>query len=388
MPRPDPLYRWADRVASRFPTLSRCQARVLAWYSFGMVAARSGGLDRVSVHLAALSGVAVGTVRQRLREFYRPAHSKRGRRRRELTPEVCFGPLLAWVLSGWGDGPLALAIDPTSLGDRLTVLCVSAVYRGCAVPVAWAVLPANQPGAWNPHWIRLLGLLREQVGPDRRVFVLSDRGIESSELFRAIVALGWSPLMRAKARGCFRPEGGDWTPMPELAPRHGARFRARGQAFKEKSARLDCTLLARWDAGHADPWLILTDLPPDEADAAWYSLRTWIECSFKKIKSDGWQWQKTRMTDPQRAARLWAAMALATLWTLELGGQIDAARRPESPSPAGPKPRRWSTFLLGGAAILAAWITGADPSGRFHPQPWPAPERDAAPPHEALMKID
>ena len=388
MPRPQPLYQWADRVASRFPTLSRCQARMLAWYSFGMILARGGGLDRVAVHLAGLTGSPIGTVRQRLREFYRPAASKRGRRRRQQDPEACFGPLLDWVLSGWGDGPLALAIDPTSLGDRMTVLCASVVYRCCAVPVAWAVLPANEPGAWNPHWIRLLGLLRERVGPDRRVFVLSDRGLESSELFRAIVALGWHPLMRAKARGCFRPEGGRWTRMPDLAPVHGARFRARGEAFKETPARLSCTLLARWDEGHADPWLILTDLPPDQADAAWYSLRGWIECSFKKIKSDGWRWQRTRMTDPRRAGRLWAAMALATLWTLEVGGSADAAVRPEPEPAAASKPRRWSSFLLGGAAILTAWIAGTGPDGLFLPTPWPASARDAAPPPEALMKID
>lgn len=398
MPRPELLYQWSDRVASRFPDLPRCQSRGLAWYGFGMILARSGGLDRVAVHLAALLEHRIGMVRRRLREVYLPASSKRGRSRRELDPEACFGPLMDWVLSSWGPGPLALAIDATALGDRMTVLCVSAVYRSCAVPVAWAVLPGNEPGAWNPHWIRLLGLLRDRVGADRRAFVLSDRGLESSGLFRAIVGLGWHPLMRAKARGCFRPEGGRWARMPELAPSHGARFRARGEAFKDKDARLECTLAARWDAGHADPWLILTDLPPEEVDASWYAMRSWIECSFKKTKSDGWRWERTRMTDPARAARLWAAMALATLWTLEVGGQADAAARPgPAPAPepgpgpgpsaaeaAGPKPRRWSAFLLGSAAILAAWIAGVDPAGRFLPEPWP----DAAPRPEASIKID
>ncbi len=183
--------------------------------------------------------------------------------------------------------------------------------------------------------------------------------------------------------------------MPELAPTHGARFRARGEAFKRKDARLECTLPARWDEGHADPWPILTDLPPEEADASWYATRAWIECSFKRVKSDGWRWERTRMTDPTRAARLWAAMALATLRTLEVGGEADAAARPEpAPAPepgppaaeaaAGPKPRRWSAFLLGSAAIPAAWIAGVDPAGRFLPQPWP----DAAPRPDASIQID
>lgn len=53
-----------------------------------------------------------------------------------------------------------------------------------------------------------------------------------------------------------------------------------------------------------DPWLVLTDLSPEVADACWYGLRAWIEQGFKKIKRGGWQWHATRMTDPRRAERL------------------------------------------------------------------------------------
>lgn len=389
MPRPEPLYQWVDRVASRFPTISARQARVLALYSFGMVLARSSGLDRVAAHLAALLGQAPGTVRQRLREFYRPAASKRGRSRRELEPEACFVPLLGWVLSGWGRGPLALAIDATALGDRMTVLCVAAVYRSCAVPVAWAVLPGNEPGAWNPHWVRLLGALRPAVGAGRRVVVLSDRGLESSELFRAIVGLGWRPLMRAKARGCFRPAGWSrWRRLDGFTPRPGARFQRRGRAYKDEGAALDCTLLARWDAGHEGPWLILTDLAPRSADACWYAMRGWVERSFRAAKSDGWQWQRTRMADPARASRLWAAMALATLWTLEAGGEAEAAEPPgRDPTPA-PRPRRTSTFLRGLARLAAGLVAGAAPAGRFRPLAWPRRPRDAAPAPDTSREID
>ena len=61
-----------------------------------------------------------------------------------------------------------------------------------------------------------------------------------------------------------------------------------------KSNPLNCTLLARWDEGYKDPWLIVTDLEPQQGDALWYGLRSWIECSYRDVKSDGWQWQKTR----------------------------------------------------------------------------------------------
>ncbi len=66
--------------------------------------------------------------------------------------------------------------------------------------------------------------------------------------------------------------------------------------------------------------MILTDLNPTEANILWYGFRSWIESSYRDVKSDGWQWQRTRLTDPERAERHWLAMAVATLWMVTLGG--------------------------------------------------------------------
>ena len=57
-----------------------------------------------------------------------------------------FAPLMRWGLSLWKSNDLALAIDQTTLSDRLCAIVVSVVYRGCAIPVAWVVLPGSKPG--------------------------------------------------------------------------------------------------------------------------------------------------------------------------------------------------------------------------------------------------
>ena len=41
----------------------------------------------------------------------------------------------------------------------------------------------------------------------------------------------------------------------------------------------------------------------------------------RDLKSDGWQWHKTRLREPTRAERLWLAMAVATLWTVTMGSE-------------------------------------------------------------------
>ena len=80
-------------------------------------------------------------------------------------------------------------------------------------------------------------------------------------------------------------------------PAGGGRWQGRGVAFPKKPEwRLECTLLACWEEGYDEPWFLVTDLDPDQAEGLWYGMRSWIEGGFKLLKSDGWQWQATRMT--------------------------------------------------------------------------------------------
>jgi len=96
------------------------------------------------------------------------------------------------------------------------------------------------------------------------------------------------------------------------------------EAFTGKKTQLDCTLLGYWGDEYKDPWLVLTDLPPECADACWYGLRAWIEQELKHSKRSGWQWQHTRMDDPERTGRLWMAIAISAWWLLSVGGEAEA----------------------------------------------------------------
>ena len=110
-----------------------------------------------------------------------------------------------------------------------------------------------------------------------------------------------------------------------------------------------------------------------------------IEQGFKIMKRGGWQWQRTRMTDPKRAARLWLAVAVATLWLLSVGGlaeeTIPAGTLLDLP-PNGvlePPPRQAtqlrlvSVFRQGWMTILAALLNHHRlPLGRFAPEQWPS----------------
>lgn len=142
---------WETEVATHMPHLRGSFVRLLAWYSFGMVLAQSCGCTTVSVFLAQFLEMKENTVRQRLREWSYEAPAKRGRLRQELDVRPCFPALIRWILNAWpsDERRVVLGLDATTLRQTVTVLTISLVYRGCAIPVAWACVGAVTPGAWR-----------------------------------------------------------------------------------------------------------------------------------------------------------------------------------------------------------------------------------------------
>jgi hypothetical protein len=175
-----------------------------------------------------------GTVFQRLREWYLDAAHKRGAHRRDLDVASCFGPLLSWIVARLvgEDKRLALALDATTLGNRWIVLSVSVLVSGCAIPVAWKVVPSHAKGSWRPYWESLLGCLKGRIPPSWQVLVLADRGLYARWLYTAIVACGWHPFLRinlaVKARE-LAEEHFDWLSRWVSGP--GARWKGPVECF-------------------------------------------------------------------------------------------------------------------------------------------------------------
>ena len=388
MTRSDGLSQWQETVSRQMPHLSKPQAYVLALWSFGMVLAQRCGITSVVAAIAPLVGREEATVRQQLREWcYEAAHkagAKRGVKRQALDVSTCFVPLLRWVLAWWPptESRVALAMDASTLGQRFTVLAISLIYRGCAIPIAWVVLPATTKGAWRPHWERLFTLIQPGVPTGWTVIVMADRGLYAQWRYHHIQALGWHPFLRINVGGNYRPEGAaTFRPLAQAVQQGKPGWSGRVTCFSSPESHLACTLLARWDDGHTDPWLILTDLAPEQADVAWYGLRPIIECGFKEVKRGGWHWEQTKMTDPARATRLWLVIAVATLWVVSVGGCAEAdgpasmiAVLPAAPVHPSPRtrPRLLSCFRRGVIVIVTTLIaTGTLPAARFIPEPWP-----------------
>ncbi|HEY7033017.1 MAG TPA: transposase [Thermomicrobiales bacterium] len=93
-----------------------------------------------------------------------------------------------------------------------------------------------------------------------------------------------------RAFGCARMRAPGYLGLAPTA--HGTVGKDRGRSGSRR----------RWAAGD-----------PAAVGVLWYGLRMWIEVGFRALKGLGWRWERTRRTDPDRVARHWLVLAVATL---------------------------------------------------------------------------
>ncbi len=100
------------------------------------------------------------------------------------------------------------------------------------------------------------------------MIVTADRGLYVDWLYSQIQSNGWHPFLRINDGGLFQLIGEQsFRPLNTLVTAIGQSWSGRVRCFKTNP--LNCTLLARWDEGYTEPWLIVTDLEPQLADACW-----------------------------------------------------------------------------------------------------------------------
>jgi hypothetical protein len=356
----------------------------LALWVYGTILAQSASQTAVIAALLTLGSYAA--LRQTLREWLYDGADKAAPCQTEVQVQRCFAPLLRWVLQRWQGHEIAFAMDATLHRTQVAAFVVSVLYRGSAIPVAWHILPANRPGAWMSPILRLLRLLHPAMPAHMTVLVLADRGFAwkatGPRLWKRIRDLGWHPVLRVHQETTFAPAGARRQRADQCVPGPGHAWVGRGVAFKHHGVQRAGTLVVVWTTDHAQPWIVLTDLAPPKVGVLWYGLRMWVEVGFRALKSVGWQWQRTRRTDPERVARYWLVVAVATLWVLAYGTRVEDAAQCGVPpahlrTPAphrARRPRTVSIFRLG-----LTWLRQSLGSGRvwrrlwLNPEPWPLP---------------
>ena len=307
MSQPKALYHWTEQIKRAFPNLSKPQARTLAAFSFGVATAQSCALNAVARALPFL-GIP-DTVETKLRRFISNSL---------IDAAKCFENLAGLVIGNLPKkDPVIILVDETSLRDKLKAMVVAVAYEGRAVPVAaWLYRQTEWPMGQVELIAEMLKWVRDGAGGGRDLIVMADRGIGNSpNLLKAIEGLGMHYLMRVSKGVRVMMDDKDIFPFRSLTVEPGKSWRRKAKAFR-KAGWVECV----HEDGHDEPWFLVTNHPHMEGRK--YGMRMWEELMFRDCKTGGWQWQKSRVWDPDRAGVLWLVMSAAYLWMLSLGAAV------------------------------------------------------------------
>lgn len=303
------IYQWTTELATRFPHFNSWQIDNIALFTIGIIQAQSSQQDNIARHV--ICGERVESASRRLRRFI--SNNK-------LDMNTFFEDWTRWVVTSGQFEQMTLLVDETKLHDKLGVMMVGLAWEERCIPLAWRCYEANNHATYPAEGQvkvieKLLTIIQRALAEGQSVLVLADRGIGTSPDFcRVVDQLGWHYLFRVTCQTKIICEDAEYTIAKTVQAGHI--WQASGKIFK-KRGRIPAHARAIWTDGYDEPWALVTN--DARLSGFEYASRNWQEQSFRDLKSYGWQWESSKVRNPQKMERLCILLVIAYAWVLALG---------------------------------------------------------------------
>jgi len=219
-------------------------------------------------------------------------------------------------------GALTLILDETPQANHLRAMKVCREMCMRAIPVLWhCYRPDAPPMRMDRLIVELLHHTARLLPGGAVPTLLADRGLAWPVVVDCCTKLGWHYVMRIQHHTRVLLEDGRSLQAGDLVRKRGAHWFGTAQVFKKVNWRR-VNLVAYWGPQHKEPWLLITDLPPNHARIPQYAKRMRVEQGFRDEKSHGLQWNQSRIRDPEHANRLLLLIALALRLLVVLGQRL------------------------------------------------------------------
>ena len=326
---------WRATVADQLlPRLHGHTAKALADLSLAMARAGSCQAGRLACHVPTPA---------------RPASAQRRCERLldnpRLRPRLAQRQLAAALLAHGGGRTILLLLDETPKANDLRVLNIRVAYRHRALPLAAVCYRPDALPQPMPQLVR--GLLRQVRGSlpaAARVVLLADRGLAWPVLVDWCQEHGWHYVLRLTGQTKVRFPDGSERAARDLAARPGQRWLGAAEGFKKAGWR-GANVVATWERGMKEAWLLLTDAPASLRHCRTYGKRLGVEESHRDDKGAAFHWEKSQVDDPAHALRLLLLIALAMVLAASQGSAAQKAGRRRQLDPH--RRRRLSVVQLG-----------------------------------------
>jgi hypothetical protein len=310
-------------------------------------------LEGVSAHLSALSEAlpdletSQSAKEQRIRRFLS---------NKFLTPSVIL-PLLIQLLRPILEHlpELVLAMDRThwkKRGCHINILMVGLSFEGRAIPLFWIVFDQAGNSSFD-KWKTVLAPVIEQLQAQtwlqgKHIVVVADREFASPKLCEWLkVNYNVDSALRMK-RSHYLVDGDISIQLADLLTcftKGSTQFYPNISITNNSSFVLNVTIT--WDKNCDEPLIVATTLDCPHLSLKAFEQRFGIEPMFKDHKSNGFQLEDTKVTDPKRIESLLIPIALAHVFCTTEGWRKETTKETKPKKVKGKEFRAVGLFLVG-----------------------------------------
>ncbi len=313
MPINQPYHTWFNRIRQLRPHERVTRIRNLSQLLTGIFQSQSVHLSKVANKIT--SHATVPSVTRRLSRFL---DNPMVRVREWYQPIAC--TLLAAVIATLGE--VRLIVDGTKIGFGHQLLIIAVAYRRRTLPIVWTWMRVTKGHSSALKQLALLSYVHALIPPAVRVLLVGDSEFGAIPVLQQLDAWGWFYVLRQKANNQIRlaPEQA-WQDFAQLVQRPGqTRWVDEGELTLTYAHPTN--LLAHWQVGESEPWLLATNIPSRQKALQVYGRRMWIEEMFGDLKGHGFDLESTHLQHISRLSRLTFAVVLLYVWLVSMGARV------------------------------------------------------------------
>ncbi len=308
---------WHSRILQLRPKERRTRVRNMAWFICGIFQSGSVHLSKVARKIPFPSPQRKRNLPSATRQVERLVDNPNVRVREWYDPIA--REWLSYIART--AGTIRLIADGTKVGFGHQLLMIAVAFHHRAIPICWTWVPAARGHSSAFKQLALLNHVRALLPAHTPISLVGDSEFGAVDVMRQLDTWHWQYVLRQKANNQIQWADQPWQNFGAVITAPGQScWLGRGRLTKEHAFPVN--LLAHWEAGEDEAWLLATNLPDRTTTLKTYGYRMRIEEMFGDFKSNGFDLEQTHLRHYARLSRLTLAVALLYSWLIDVGRKI------------------------------------------------------------------
>ena len=302
---------WKRKIEQIRPQERISRVKTMAWLMAGIYIGRTVQLGRVA---SLIPGQTIrNSVVRRLERLVANT---------QIRVREWYEPVIRPILKAQEGREYRLVVDGSKVGPWHQLLLVSLAYRHRTIPLAWMWIPKSRGHSSAARQLALLCYVYGLLPVGSQVLLVGDQEFGAIEVLKQLDQWHWQYVLRQKSNELFRPDAHtSWKAFGSVIDKPGQQVWLGEVEYTQQPVY--CThLLAFWQVGEPEPWLLATNLTNPQPALKAYRRREWTEGTFGDLKDNGFDLESSRLHTAMHLHRLTLAVMLLYLDLLATGSRV------------------------------------------------------------------